>query len=507
LLDEIVANAEELLDKTPPLPQKWVDIRKDLAALQNNRISYADYQTMGAKYQLKPQELETILLYLHNSGDLFYQADTFDQQIILNLDWAIRAVYDILKDKRIKAQHQSESHESQYFTLADLCACFADKDPKEVELYLNFMQSCQLVYEKQKENHNDTSRYVLPRLLPEKPSNSMPSWKRLQQAKIPFTYLQIHYPFLHFSIIEQFIVQVASQLSDCYCWQNGILIHHEARTQSAALVQVLSKKENSSTQDRYLQIEAHGPNKEILVANIRQVFKGIRHFSEEVTERLSLDGTQWVFKSDLDNAKQKEWQERDGSKIVVADFEGMLEAFRQVEEESKDHRGGNWLSKLSKRMSLKHGQVVKKKLKVFVSYSEVDKEHLQELQKVLNLLGRRYPIEAWNDSQILAGDNWNERTQTELEQADMAFFLVSRDFLTSTERWSTFIQQAVERHQNKEDVFQIIPIVVRTCGWKYTELRDVQILPKEGKVLTEYKDKDAFWWEVSNGIAEVLGSL
>ncbi len=146
LLQEIIANAEELLENTPPLPQKWVEIRKQLAELEENRISYAAFQAIGAQYQLSEQELQTILLYLHNSGDLFYQADTFDNQIILNLDWAIRAVYDILKDERIKAQHTRESYAQQYFTLANLCALFPQKDSKEVELYLNFMQSCQLVF-------------------------------------------------------------------------------------------------------------------------------------------------------------------------------------------------------------------------------------------------------------------------------------------------------------------------------------------------------------------------
>ena len=59
-------------------------------------------------------------------------------------------------------------------------------------------------------------------------------------------------------------------------------------------------------------------------------------------------------------------------------------------------------------------------------------------------------------------------------------------------------------HEDESDDFQMIPIVIRTCGWKYTPLEKLQMLPKTGKSVADYPNSDAFWLEVSEGIEEVL---
>ncbi len=335
-------------------------------------------------------------------------------------------------------------------------------------------------------------------------------WKDFRKAAaVPFVYLQIDYPFLHFSIVEQFIVRVASKLSNCYCWRNGILISKEPRTKSAALIQVCTKDTSSNkgtTRDRYLQIEAHGPNKEVLLANIRQVFQDIRHFSEEVVERLSLDGATWVDKSTLEGAIEAEVHQQDVGFIKVADFRLLLQSFELLEERKEKGHHRHWLSSLPK-ISMRPKATARKSLKVFVSYAKEDKQHLEDFKKQLAILTYRYPITAWDDSHILAGDDWEERTQSELEEADIAFFLISADFLSTAYKQEVEIAKAVERHKEEADTFRMVPIVVRSCPWELSPLGKVQSLPKNGKILTKGSDKDLFWTEVSKGIQELLEEL
>ncbi|MEP7219223.1 MAG: toll/interleukin-1 receptor domain-containing protein [Bacteroidota bacterium] len=71
------------------------------------------------------------------------------------------------------------------------------------------------------------------------------------------------------------------------------------------------------------------------------------------------------------------------------------------------------------------------RLKVFVSYSHIDKELKDRLIKHLRPLEHENLIEVWGDHQISAGDDWDKEIAKKLGTSDIVLALVSIDFINS----------------------------------------------------------------------------
>ena len=68
---------------------------------------------------------------------------------------------------------------------------------------------------------------------------------------------------------------------------------------------------------------------------------------------------------------------------------------------------------------------------VYLSYSHKDQDYLDELLTLLRPLERQGDFRVWHDRDIPAGSEWHQAIHTALEQADVAFLLVSADYLAS----------------------------------------------------------------------------
>lgn len=140
--------------------------------------------------------------------------------------------------------------------------------------------------------------------------------------------------------------------------------------------------------------------------------------------------------------------------------------------------------------------------RLFYSYSHHDEALRDQLEAHLTTLRRTGELETWHDRRIDAGDLWDKRIRQELEEADIILLLVSANFLASDYCHDIEVERALERH--REGTARVVPVVLRLCDWKSTELGQLRATPPDGKPVTTYSDRDEAFLAIVNDIRRLL---
>ena len=102
-----------------------------------------------------------------------------------------------------------------------------------------------------------------------------------------------------------------------------------------------------------------------------------------------------------------------------------------------------------------------KKNKVFISYSHKDKVWLELVKKNLDVLKShlQIDIDIWDDQKLEVGDLWKDNIKSGLDDAGIAIFLVSTDFLSSNFINQEEIPPILENSAKNGTV--ILPIILK----------------------------------------------
>jgi hypothetical protein len=140
------------------------------------------------------------------------------------------------------------------------------------------------------------------------------------------------------------------------------------------------------------------------------------------------------------------------------------------------------------------------RMKVFVSYSHVDKELKDRLVKHLRPLEHENLVEVWVDHQIKAGDDWDKEIAKKLGDADIVLTLISIDFINSKYCYDIELEKALEREADGEA--QVVPVILRSCLWTKSPLGRLRALPTDGKAVTTWNDIDEALTVVAAGVRD-----
>lgn len=144
-------------------------------------------------------------------------------------------------------------------------------------------------------------------------------------------------------------------------------------------------------------------------------------------------------------------------------------------------------------------------LKVFISYSHRDEALKEALEVHLSLLKRQQRIQPWQDRQIEAGTEWNQQILAALDAADIILLLISPQFINSEFCFDKEMQRALQRHQH--GTARVIPIILRPTDWQDSPFGKLQVLPKDGKPITRWEDRDEAFLNVVQGIRRAVDTL
>ena len=120
--------------------------------------------------------------------------------------------------------------------------------------------------------------------------------------------------------------------------------------------------------------------------------------------------------------------------------------------------------------------------KIFVSYSQEDRDWLNRVSQHMAVLERRGLIEVWSGTRIAEGANWENEIESALSATKVAVLLVSPAFLASKFVWTKEMPRIVAHAAKGID---ILPLIVRPCAWRLEDdLAQLQARPAAGRALS-----------------------
>lgn len=144
-------------------------------------------------------------------------------------------------------------------------------------------------------------------------------------------------------------------------------------------------------------------------------------------------------------------------------------------------------------------------VEIFYSYSHKDEEFRDELETHLSMMKRNGEITGWHDRRIIPGEEWEGEIDEHLESAGIILLLISPDFLASDYCWRVEVKRAMERH--REGTARVIPIILRKCDWSSSPFGKLQALPKDGKPIKTWSDRDEAFTDVVSGLKRAIAGI
>jgi internalin A len=411
------------------LPKPWFEVKECLKSLAETekKINYEQYQTHCKKEHLseisETSEI-SLLSFLHDSGVLYHQEGVFEDAIILDQKWAIEAIYTIFD--RNQVYFQLIEKEYGRFTRQQLEQWIWRRYSKEEqEVFLRFMESCQLCFKVSSESE---TVFIAPQLLPPIP----PYQKSLlwEEQGINILYFIYEHQYFHKGILHRFIARIGNLArNNPQCFFRDFVVFQDSEAQSKAMVEYLPLENSPSQIGGRIVIRVKGNNSKELLDNIRNEFKNLNE-NATVKELVSVNGKDFV---ELEVVKEN--YEKGITQVLslqkkpvnTVDFKVFFTQTTEVGLSQSNREEKNIPKK-----SITMNEPEKLLKQVFISYSHKNPDWYQKLK--IHLDGIPHidsQIDIWDDHRIDKGGKWKDEILAALDCARVGILLVSQEFLAS----------------------------------------------------------------------------
>lgn len=143
--------------------------------------------------------------------------------------------------------------------------------------------------------------------------------------------------------------------------------------------------------------------------------------------------------------------------------------------------------------------------KLVFSYSHVDEQLRNELEKHLSPLKRMGRIETWHDRRIIPGKEFDPEIDQHFAEADIILLLVSPDFIASDYCYEIEMNNSLQRHEKKEAI--VIPVILRPCAWHSLPFGKLLAGTPDGKEIVKYTHIDDGFVDVVKAVTRALDDI
>lgn len=146
-----------------------------------------------------------------------------------------------------------------------------------------------------------------------------------------------------------------------------------------------------------------------------------------------------------------------------------------------------------------------KAIEVFLSCADEDEDLRYELENHLTMLKRKGVIKILSNRDISPGAEFESEIYARLNTARVILLLISSYFLASENCYETELKRAMERYTAGEAL--VIPVILRPVNWKGERFGKLNPLPKNGKPVTSWPNRDEAFLNVAQGIQTAIEKL
>jgi hypothetical protein len=142
-------------------------------------------------------------------------------------------------------------------------------------------------------------------------------------------------------------------------------------------------------------------------------------------------------------------------------------------------------------------------LKLFISYSHLDEAYIKDFIKHITPLKTNGLIKEWYDRKIVAGMEFQDDINNNLDDADIICLFTSANFLSSD---ACLKEKKRAMCLKRQKGTAVIPIILSPCGWlDDKDLSVIQALPADGKPVTDFGDLNKSMHVIYEGLKNVMG--
>lgn len=468
LKEVLVKLAGEMESVRQKIAPDWLRVRTHLEEMKDSFVTFGDYCKICVRLGVLDAEDQAILAKILNylGIALNYRDDPrLRDTSVLKPRWLVDGIYKILRWLQRHENNGVMCSNDLRLALPD-----AQNYPAHMHAFLlALMEKFELCFPIE----DKEGLYLVPALLDANQPSSLTQFINGRARRIQFRYEDARPP----GLLPRFIVRSHTLSEEQPRWLRGVVL---ARGQARALVR-------GDHEGRVTDVYVVGDEQGDRVWLAEFILDEMRVLNDKLPVRTLVESEAlpgaWteleLLRMEAKRGERTRAVWANGKPVMIQVEETLREVESPETSAPRDHP-----------------------LPLFICYAHADERTVKRLVPSLKVLARRGYIAHWDDTYLVAGEDWDETIQARLLQARIILYMVSRDFLASM--YINNYERPLAMRLAREGKAVVVPIMLSPCNWETEDFARLENLPRKGKTISSFKPREEAWRLVERGIQDTV---